>query len=405
MRTSSARLLIAAATSLAVALGPSVLPAKGALAAVAGARPAGAPAHAPKPGIYVDHTRVPGRLAYAFSVTRAGYRHWAGPSGRRFSTLAPGATKARRTRVRFDDYYGVKKPAVLDTVASVNGKRVDVVTWQPTSVQVVQVSQRARRLPEITAADEAVVTTSPDPGVGYPIGGIVALAHNRVAILFANDPAVATNNGAPVVYIGKPGHIFRRATLPGIDGACDYQASGLARDPHNGELYVVCVGYDENSFRNQFQVWSARTSHDPFTGPEVFALDHHYENVTGFAVTHGRLWATLSGATVGSRGDHLVHRSKGGGWSQMEVPRATFRDVQPTLAVDPRPSSHAVWEANLRNKTHHRGTLTSSGIEVRRLGKRISPPRLATRGNDQILGFAVAWDGSRSLLHEVLDRG
>jgi hypothetical protein len=325
---------------------------------LAGAAASGAAA--PRRGAYVDQYHVPGGQIHSLAVDRRGGDHWLA-AGRAYYTRMPGDHKAKRAIQRFSKSFGPSHPLLRSVVSAVNGKSIDVVSANCSTLQVVRVPATTRVLPKITPAD-TIRTSScgSNDYVGFTgLGGVTALAHNRVALLYPTDPE-HPNGHQSAVYVGRAGHTFTRRVLPDSD-EIESDVSAIARDAVNGSLYVAEL--DNSGLR----VWYARTSHHNFRAPVRVSSSRQLQ-VESIAASHHQVWIALEAIRGASRGVYLVHRTAGGKWSTVRRVPGTHRAVRDILlAASPASKHTSVWEANgiLKEGVAHGNEirhLTSSGI-------------------------------------------
>jgi hypothetical protein len=175
----------------------------------------------------------------------------------------------------------------------------------------------------------------------------------------------------------------------------------MARDPHNGELYVTAVD-DEGNLR----FWSARTSHDPFVSRGIVSKKipgNAY--VMSVAASHGQIWISFSNTRRPYWGVFLVHRSSRGKWRKPVRLTTTLRRPTTVLvAADPRAGHHGLMEANtVLEKFPGQQGYHPSGVETRTLvGNKIGAAhRYSTAEFDYLANVGVTWSGGVAIAHAV----
>jgi hypothetical protein len=365
-------------------------------------------------GGYLDQVDLLGGLTSnpgGLAVDRSGGQHLLAISltsrGRQlltYVTRRPGEASLARRRV-----HGAGGPDSTFLAASVSGRSIDVVTANCRAVDVIAVPASADQLPLITSHDKVLGQhRCGDGGDGTnanpDLQAVVALAHDRVALLFDNDPQHPRTDPVQTVYIGQPGHAFTKTVLP---GSVSKVAGGvMTRDPATGAVYVA------NAADNHINVWTLAASHQTWSQPvPAAALPADGSGTIGsIAATNGQVWVGVfrqadvndgfSQPTPRTDGDFITHRSASGHWSPLaRLPHSDPLAQGILLAANPRGGE--VWELDSLVSPHGNA---ASGLELRRVrvGHGWSrPTRLSHWRFDDPLSLVATWQAGAAYAHQL----
>jgi hypothetical protein len=313
-----------------------------------------------------------------------------------YLTRRPGASGFTTTKV-----HGAKGADTALIAPTVSGNGMDVVMASCSAVDVIQVPSTAMTLPAFTAKDQAVTqhrclgedgeNKSPD------LVGMVALAHNGLALLFDNDPTHPGSADAQTVYIGSPGHHFHKTVIPGSTNTTS--GGFIARDASNGKVYVANTG----SAAHAIDVWTlGPVPHTSWSQPVRAAERQAGESVSSLAATNGQLFLGVYRHNQAARnGAYVGHRSAAGRWSALaRLPHSSKLAKGNLLAANP--GSTSVWQLDTIDR--HHGTRANSGLEERHFtaGHGWSRPvRLTHWAGDFLDNLVAGWQGGATYDHTL----